>query len=123
MFKPLTKETTILKSRSETSGILFKHLLYHLIPGFWKIAAGKARFFGIVLKTPEEFSRLSKDWQGMYLQSKPGIISEADILYSQYPNEEMLFASEMYYKVMDSPSYNFKLLGRYLKLQFAKRES
>jgi NDP-sugar pyrophosphorylase family protein len=122
MFKPITKETMIMRSRSETHGILFKHLLWHLIPGFWKIVSGKARFFGIVLKTPEEFSRLSKDWQGMYLQSKPGIISEADILYSQYPNEEMLFASEMYYKVMDTPSYNFKLLGRYLKLQFSKRE-
>jgi hypothetical protein len=122
LFKPFSKEIKILRSRSETQGILLKHLLWHLIPGFWTIALGKARCFGTPLKTAEEYSHLTKDWQGLYLQSKPGIISEADILYSQYPTEEMLFASEMYYRVMDTPRYNAKLLGRYLALLCSKRK-
>lgn len=121
LFKPYSKKIKIMRDRSETQGILFKHLLWHLIPGFWTIARGKARFFGTPLKTVEEYERLTKDWQGLYLQSKPGIIAEADILYSRYPKEEMLFASEMYYRVMDTPGYNAKLLGRYLKLLFSRR--
>ncbi|WP_320129929.1 NDP-sugar synthase [uncultured Sphaerochaeta sp.] len=121
LFKPFSREIKVLRSRSETQGILLKHLLWHLIPGFWTIACGKARFFGTPWKTTEEYSHLTKDWQGLYLQSKPGIISEADILYFQYPSEEMLFASEMYYKVMDTPRYNAKLLGKYLRLLFSRR--
>ena len=44
-----------------------------------------------------------------------GIITEADILYEEYPEEEMLFSSEMYYHVVDSFSYNAKLIARYIK--------
>ncbi|AEV30033.1 hypothetical protein SpiGrapes_2257 [Sphaerochaeta pleomorpha str. Grapes] len=121
LFKPYAKKIRILRDRSETQGILFKHLLWHLIPGFWTIAWGKSRFFGTPLKTTEEYEHLTKDWQGLYLQSKPGIIAEADILYSRYPNEEMLFASEMYYRVMDTPGYNAKLLVRYFRLLFSRR--
>ena len=116
-----TRNTYILRSRQGTKENIFAHLIWHLIPGLWSVAAGRRRFFGIPLKTEEEFNRISKDWQGIYLRSKPGLISEADILYREYPDEEMLFATEMFYSVNDSPKYNFKLFLRYIKALFLGR--
>jgi len=81
------------------------------------------RFIGIPLKTREEFDRISKDWQGLYLRSNPGLISEADIIYSEYPTDEILFATEMYYSVNDSRRYNLQLLRRYVKALFSGREA
>lgn len=116
-----TRSIYILRSRYGAKGSIFAHLIWHLIPEIWSIAAGRRRFFGLPLKTEEEFNRISKDWQGIYLRSTPGIISEADILYREYPDEDMLFATEMFYSVNDSPRYNFTLLLRYLKALFRGR--
>lgn len=120
--EPKTMLIHLLRKRAQTRGSLWKHFAWHLIPGFWMIVSGKARFFGIPYKTIEDFKHLSRDWQGLYLRSIPGIISEADIIYSQYPGDEMLFAAEMYYSVMESTRYNAKLLGRYLKQLFLGRD-
>jgi carbonic anhydrase/acetyltransferase-like protein (isoleucine patch superfamily) len=116
-----TQSIYILRSRYGAKGSICAHLIWHLIPEIWSIAAGRRRFFGLPLKTEEEFNRISKDWQGIYLRSTPGIISEADILYREYPDEDMLFATEMFYSVNDSPRYNFTLLLRYIKALFRGR--
>ncbi|NCC65339.1 MAG: NDP-sugar synthase, partial [Spirochaetia bacterium] len=110
-----TRKLSILRRRKETQGSIYKHFWWHLIPGFWLIVANKARFFGIPYKSIEDFKKLSKDWQGLYLKSIPGIICEADVLYDSYPGEDLLFASEMYYTVMESPKYNASLFLRYVK--------
>ncbi len=116
-----TRTIYILRPRYGAKGSIYAHLIWHLIPEIWSVAAGRRRFFGLPLKTEEEFNRISKDWQGVYLRSKPGIISEADILYREYPDEDMLFATEMFYGVNDSPRYNFTLLLRYIRALFRGR--
>ncbi len=113
-----TQEMTIYRHRGEPDGSLWKHLLWHLIPQLHLVVTGKARFFGIPYKTVQEYERLSPEWQKLYLQSIPGLISEADIMYEQYPEDQLLFASEMYYHAMDSLSYNRTLFLRYLKRLF-----
>jgi NDP-sugar pyrophosphorylase family protein len=118
-----TRRMRQLRSRSDASSRLASHLLWQLIPGVWGVAAGRMRFIGIPLKTREEFDRISKDWQGLYLRSNPGLISEADIIYSEYPTDEILFATEMYYSVNDSRRYNLQLLRRYVKALFSGREA
>lgn len=116
--KVKTQKLCALKTRENTSGSIWKHLLWHLIPGFWLVVTKKARFFGIPYKSLDEFQNISKDWQELYLRSIPGIISEADILYSEYPDDQMLFASQMFYSVMASRKYNMTLLGTYIKRLF-----
>lgn len=114
-----TRTYTILRLRSEKKGSLWWHALWILLPGLWQIVLGRARFCGVPYRRAEDFSKLSKEWQSLYLSSQPGIIAEADILYDEAPEEEMLFASEMYYRVVDSFSYNAKLILRYLKALFS----
>ena len=116
--KMKTQVMTIFKRRSETSGNLWKHLLWHLIPHLYLVVTRKARFFGIPYKTVQEYEALTPQWQELYLQSIPGLISEADILYDEYPDDQMLFACEMYYRVMENRSYNIVLFGKYIKRLF-----
>ena len=116
-----TSKLSILRRRKETQGNIYKHFWWHLIPGFWLVATNRARFFGIPYKSVEDFKKLSKDWQGLYLKSIPGIICEADVLYDYYPGEDLLFASEMYYTVMESPKYNASLFLRYVKRLFGRK--
>lgn len=113
-----TQVLTTFKTRLQTSGNLWKHLLWHLIPGLYLVVTKRARFFGIPYKSLEEYEHLSQDWQQLYLQSIPGLIAEADILYEEYPDDQMLFACEMYYRVKESRSYNAFLLGKYIKRLF-----
>jgi len=113
-----TQVLTTFKTRLQTSGNLWKHLLWHLIPGLYLVVAKRSRFFGIPYKSLEEYGHLSKDWQQLYLQSIPGLIAEADILYEEYPDDQMLFACEMYYRVKESRSYNAALFGKYIKRLF-----
>ncbi len=112
---PLTRTMRQLRSRNHTSRILLCHLLWITIPGLWQVAAGRMRFFGIPPKSIEEFSLMSRDWQNMYLRSVPGLIAEADIIFSEYPLDETLFAVEMFYRANDSFRYNARLFGRYLR--------
>ncbi len=119
---PATRKMRVLKERQETNGPLYRHLVWRLIPGLWRVAAGQLRFVGIPFKTVEEVDHLDRDWKGVYLQSNPGLISEADVLYREYPDEYMLFASEMLYRVNESWKYNLKLSFRYLRALFRGQE-
>lgn len=114
-----TIQLSVLRLRTEKKGSVRWHALWVLLPGLWKVALGKSRFCGVPYRRPADLAKLSKEWQTLYFSSQPGIITEADILYTGYPEEEMLFASEMYYHVVDSFAYNAKLILRYLKGLFS----
>ncbi|MBI9093386.1 MAG: NDP-sugar synthase [Sphaerochaeta sp.] len=116
--KVRTQDLKTFKTRSQTSGNLWKHLLWHVIPNLYLVVLKRARFFGIPFKSLEEYEHLSPDWQKLYVRSMPGLIAEADILYDEYPDDQMLFACEMYYRVMESRSYNAALLGKYIRRLF-----
>lgn len=116
---PKTCSLHVLRRRTEKKGGVRWHALWILLPGLWRIAGGKSRFCGIPYRSSADLSKLSKEWQSLYYASKPGVITEADVLYWDYPQEEMLFASEMYYQVVDSFPYNAKLVLRYLKALFS----
>ena len=116
-----TQEIPILRRRSDTSGNLWKHIIWHMIPNLYLVVNKKARFFGIPYKTVHEYEQLSSQWKELYLHSVPGLISEADILYETYPEDQMLFACEMYYHVMDSRSYNFALFRKYINRLFTNK--
>ncbi len=117
----ITRTESVLKRTDEISGSVWNHLLWQVLPGLWSVAAGRKRFFGLPSRTPKEFHQLSPDWRGIYLRSKPGLISEADILYDEPQETEMLFASEMFQSANDSLRFNASLLKRYLKALFRGR--
>ncbi len=117
----ITRRESVLKCTDEITGSIWNHLLWQVLPGLWSVAAGRKRFFGLPARTPEEFHQLTADWRGIYLRSKPGLISEADVIYDGLQETEMLFASEMFQSANDSFRFNASLLKRYLKALFRGR--
>ena len=111
----------VLFPREVCSGSPWRLLLLHVVPGLWSVVGGKRRFFGLPLKESQEFDALSDTWKGLYLRSRPGLVSEADILYPEYPDDMTLFAAEMYYSVNDSLRYNVRLCGKFVKALFSGR--
>ncbi len=109
------------KNRRELEGRLVKHLLFILIPGLGSIVTGKMRFCGLQPRSPEEVSHMNDEWKELYLASSLGLISEGEILYRTKQEEEMLYASDIFYSVNDSLLYNIKLVGKYLFRLFIDR--
>lgn len=105
--------------RKELSGKLYRHFLFILLPGLLSVVFGKVRFCGLIPRTPEEIREMSPEWREQYLRSHTGLITEADILYRDPPPEEMLYASDIFYRVHDSKAYNMKMVGSYLARLFS----
>ncbi len=109
------------KNRRELEGRLIKHLLFVLIPGLSSIITGKMRFCGLQPRSLEEVSHMNDEWKELYLASSLGLISESEILYRNKQEEEMLYASDIFYSVNDTLLYNIKLVGKYIVRLFVDR--
>ena len=92
------------------------HFFLRLLPGLINIVKGELRFVGVRPRTRDEIKALSKDWQALYLNSKPGIITEAFINYGALTTEDELYTSEVFYSVSAGIGHDFKLLSGYLGL-------
>jgi len=68
----------------------------------------------VLPRTRDEIKTLPKDWQALYLNSKPGVITEAFINYGAFPTEDELYTSEVFYSVSAGIGHDFRLLLGYL---------
>lgn len=95
-------------------------LLYRIIPGLINVAAGHLGFVGVAPRSSEQIKRLPEDWRALYLKSKVGLISEAQVVFGPAASEDQLYSAEAVYCVSHSMLYDLRILGRYL-LQMMKR--
>ena len=93
-----------------------RHFFLRFLPGLISIVKGELRFVGVKPRTRDEIKALAKDWQALYLNSKPGVITEAFINYGAFPTEDELYTSEVFYSVSAGVGHDFKLLSGYLGL-------
>ena len=92
-----------------------RHCLLYVLPGLINIAKGELRFVGVPPRSKEQILGLSHDWQTLYLDSKPGMITETDIYYfGVIPSEDEVYSAEAFYTVNASAGYDLKLLWKYL---------
>jgi len=91
-----------------------RHFFLRFLPGLINIVKGELRFVGVKPRTKDEIKALSKDWQALYLHTKPGVITEAFINYGACPTEDELYTSEVFYSVSAGMGHDFKLLLGYL---------
>jgi lipopolysaccharide/colanic/teichoic acid biosynthesis glycosyltransferase len=92
-----------------------RHGLMYLLPGLINVARGELRFVGVPPRTRAMIASLSPDWQALYLGSKAGVITEADMQYfGTLPTEDEQYTAEAFYAVTARPGYDLKLLCRYL---------
>ncbi len=91
-----------------------RHFFLCFLPGLINIIKGELRFVGVKPRARDEIKTLAKDWQALYLNSKPGVITEAFINYGAFPTEDELYTSEVFYSVSAGIGHDFKLLSGYL---------
>lgn len=60
----------------EASSWRFWYLQF--LPGLWNVAQGDLQFWGTRPRTYAEIKRMADDWRALYLQSRPGLLYEAD---------------------------------------------
>ena len=95
-------------------GGAIRHFFLRFLPGLINIVKGELRFVGVLPRTRDEIKTLPKDWQALYLNSKPGVITEAFINYGAFPTEDELYTSEVFYSVSAGIGHDFRLLLGYL---------
>lgn len=102
------------RDRRNPGASLRSHFLFVFLPGLWSVLTGKLRFFGLLPRSREELAAMNSQWREVYLSSNAGVISEAELLYKSSSEEEMLFATDIFYSVHDRFGYNARLALRYV---------
>ena len=105
-------------SHGQVAGI--RHFLFHFLPALKNIVAGNLGFIGVPLRNAEQIKALPQDWQALYLKTKSGIISEADLRYGKERSQDDLYASEAFYAVEHGLKYDMKLLALYGYRMFSR---
>ncbi len=83
------------------------------MPSLINIARGEIHFVGVAPRSEEEISALQKDWRSLYLRSKAGIVTEADVNFGPNLTVDELYSAEAMYTVSKSLRYDLKLLVKY----------
>ena len=102
------------KKRESKGTGLIRHFFLQFLPGLINILRGELCFVGVRPRTKDQVKALPRDWQTLYLNSKPGIITEALINYGASPTEDELYTSEVFYSVSSGIGHDFNLLIGYL---------
>jgi NDP-sugar pyrophosphorylase family protein/lipopolysaccharide/colanic/teichoic acid biosynthesis glycosyltransferase len=102
-------------------------LFLRFLPALINVAKGELSFVGVRPRSKGEAKLLSHDWQALYLHSKAGIVTEADVLYGAHPDEDELYSAEAFYSAAAGMGHDAKLMlsyaGQLLKAPSVTTES
>lgn len=91
------------------------YLFCHLLPGLWHIARSEIRLFGISRATAKELNHLPEHWRNLLTPIPVGLITEPLVTHVLQGPEHPRLAADLFYAAFQSPTYNLRLLGRFLK--------
>lgn len=89
-------------------------LLLNVLPALVNVAKGELRFVGVRPRSSEEIEALPQDWRALYVASKSGIVTEAQVNYGTSPSEDELYSAEAFYSVSSGFRHDLKLIFGYL---------
>jgi len=84
------------------------------LPLLWNVIKGDVHFIGAAPRSMKDAALLPPDWQKLYLKSKVGLITLADLDHGPLPTIDDMYASETYYATRMSYPYDLFLLWRWL---------
>lgn len=113
---PASNKKEIWKTMPLTSFIPQTPLqkFFKRLPYLWEIALGNLHFIGVSPRSPEQIEEMPLDWKQMYLQSKSGLITLAQLDYGQQADLDEQYASEAFYAAHMSLYFDCKLFLRWL---------
>lgn len=89
------------------------NLFLRFLPALINVAKGELRFVGLAPRSKTALKHLSHDWQNLYLHSKAGIVTEAEVLYGDHPDEDELYSAEAFYSASAGMRHDARLLLSY----------
>ena len=91
-----------------------RHFVLVFLPSLVSIVQGRLHFVGVPPRTVEEVKALPPYWQQLYVQSKLGIISEAEVYYGSHTTADEQYLAEAFYSVHAGFWHDLRLFLRYL---------
>ena len=92
------------------------HFFRHY-PLLKEIVKGKVHFIGSTPRSIKEIEAMPSDWRALYLTSRLGLITLADL--DKGDTEDERYASDAYYAVHRNFLFDVKCFFRWLKQKFA----
>jgi lipopolysaccharide/colanic/teichoic acid biosynthesis glycosyltransferase len=85
------------------------------------VLRGDLHFLGVRPRSRKEIAALDADWRDLYLKSKPGLVTEAFINYGDFPTEDELYTSEVFYVSTTGLVHDLKLFCAYIRKLFSRK--
>ncbi|MFH1571181.1 MAG: NDP-sugar synthase [Gemmatimonadota bacterium] len=98
-----------------------EHLTLDLVPALANVARGHLQLVGVAPRSREQTEALDPDWRALYLQSKAGLITEAQHQFGPAPTADELRASETLYAATRSLRLDARLAAGYLAVLLGLR--
>lgn len=96
-------------------------LFCRMLPGLVSVLSGDLSLVGVQPRSPASIQSLPDDWRSMYLKSKAGLITEADVMFGPGASEDEVYTSEVFYSATESSWHDLKLALLWLRNLFARR--
>lgn len=97
-----------------TLAFFTKRHFFQRLPFLWEIVKGNLHFIGVSPRSTENVEQMPKDWQRLLLKSKNGLITLTQVDHGKHATADQQYASEAYYAVHMSFSFDCKLFLRWL---------
>ena len=91
----------------------WRHFFFDFLPALVNIARGELRFVGVPPRSTDEVKSLPRDWRSLYLESKPGIITETMVTFGARASRDEMYSAEAVYSVSSGLKHDLRLLARY----------
>lgn len=88
--------------------------LLYVWPALLSVLRGDLFLVGVKPRTRAEAEGLPFDWKSIYLKSKAGLITEAEVIFGDEASAEETYTAEAYYSATESFRHDMKLARRYL---------
>jgi NDP-sugar pyrophosphorylase family protein len=85
------------------------------LPTLWNVFYGEAHFVGVSPLPLFEVEKLPPEWKKLYITSKVGLITLAELDYGKSVSLDNRYTSEAYYATYRRRGFDFKLFIRWIK--------
>jgi NDP-sugar pyrophosphorylase family protein len=92
----------------------WQHFIYRFVPGLIAVVRGRLNLVGVPPRSAQDVEAMPVDWRSVYLACKAGLITESLVVYGLNPTIDEAYSADAFYRAMESPAYDCRLVVRYL---------
>jgi len=105
---------SFLPAQTQRDHIGFRLLLLDRLPSLINVFRGEMEFVGPKPKSLAEIDLIPPSWRDLYLEARPGIISEAELILGPDAESEEVYAVEAFYSVTRHRLSDLRLVLHYI---------